>query len=284
MRRNEEDEIEVLGTLLRRREKGKAVWVGLSALCLLLLLGGVVWLGGSSENEELSEEETTETEQPVIVASDTLSRKTSSIVLSVDSINDVKIRMYALHGLSVRLSLDLPDKGDTTLLLVVQAADIRRDNGGIVGDFVLRGERLSRGKRKSGYCAIRDGQVVLGNAVDDDMMEQCIQQKGDFFRQYPLVMNGEIQENRLKGKALRRALARQGGNLYFVESCNHESVYDFSEALVDFGFSEALYLVGGSAYGWWRETDGTVHELGKQDTYISKPNLNYLLFCRTESH
>lgn len=116
------------------------------------------------------------------------------------------------------------------------------------------------------------------------MLDRCVRQKGDFFRQYPLVMNGEIQENQLKGKALRRALARQGGRLYFVASCNRESIYDFAEALADLGFSEALYLVGGSSYGWWREEGKKVHELGRQETEALSLNLNYLVFRRPESH
>lgn len=283
MKRNEEDEIQVLGTSPHKRGNRPAVRLGVLALCLLFLVGGIVWFVGGLE-EDREEEDMQEMEQPVVVPVDPLPRSASSVVLSVDSINDVKMRIYALNGLSAGLSFDLPDKGDTTVFLVVPAADIRRDNGGIVGDFVFRGEQLARGKRKSGYCAILNGQVVLGNAADDEMMERCIRQKGDFFRQYPLVINGEIQENRLKGKALRRALARQGGTLCLVESCNRESVYDFSEALADYGFSEALYLVGGSVYGWWREEGDTVHELGRPDADVPQPNFNYLVFRYPESH
>lgn len=285
MKRNEEDEIQVLGTSLRKRGNGKNVRLGIFALCVVFLVGVVVWFGREPEDGSGMEEERQEMEQPAISSVDSLSQSgASSVVVSVDSINDVQIRIYALNGLSAALSFDMPDKSDTVVFLVVPAADIRRDNGGIVGDFVFRGEQLARGKRKTGYCVVLDGQVALGNAISDEAMERCVRQKGDFFRQYPLVMNGEIQENRLKGKALRRALARQGNDLYFIESCNRESVYDFSEALADIGFSEALYLVGGSSYGWWREDGRTVHELGRQDTDISLPNRNYLVFRRSESH
>lgn len=284
MKRNEEDEIQVLGTSPGKRRKGKTLRLGIIVLCLVLLAGSVVWFVRNSEEGDEMEGQILEMEQQMVAPADSLPRGASSLALSIDSINDVKMRIYALNGLSAGLSFDLPDKGDTTVFLVVPAADIRRDNGGIVGDFVLRGERLARGKRKSGYCAVLDGQVVLGSATDDEVMERCVREKGDFFRQYPLVINGEIQENRLKGKALRRALARQGDNLYFVESCNRESVYDFAEALADFGFSEALYLVGGNTYGWWREDGKSVHELSRQDADIPKPNLNYLVFRRSESH
>lgn len=286
---DEEDKIQVLGTPQHEQDNddsapqhkprgnGRFVRFGMIVLCVMLLLGGLAWFVCDREESEV-EEEIQEIEQPVVVPVDPLPSSAASVVLSVDSINDVKIRIYALNGLSAGLSFDLPDKGDTTVLLAVQAADIRRDNGGIVGDFVLRGERLARGKRKSGYCALLDRKVLLGAATDDEAMERCIRQKGDFFRQYPLVINGEIQENRLKGKALRRALARQGETLCFVESCNRESVYDFAEALADFGFSEALYLVGGNSYGWWRESNNAVHEFGQPITGASYPNLNYIVF------
>lgn len=285
MKRNEEDEIQVLGTSPRKQGNGKTVRFGIFALCVMFLVGALVWFGREPEDGSRAEEERPEMEQSTVVAVDSLPRgDASSIVVSVDSINDVKMRIYALNGLLAGLSFDMPDKSDTTVFLVVPAADIRRDNGEIVGDFVLRGERLARGKRKTGYCAVLDGRVTLGKAADDEMMERCVQQKGDFFRQYALVMDGEIQENRLKGKALRRALAWQGDNLYFVESCNRESIYDFAEALADIGFSKALYLVGGSSYGWWREGGKMVHELGRQDADDSLSNRNYLVFRCSESH
>ena len=225
-----------------------------------------------------------EIEQPAVVPVSFLPDSASSLLFSVDSINDVKMRIYTLNGLTAGLSFDLPDKSDTTVFLVIPAADVRRDNGGIVGDFLLHGKQLARGKRKKGYCAVLDGEVMLGLAIDDEMLEYCMRQRGDFFRQYPLVINGEIQENRLKGKALRRALARQGGNLFFVESCNRESVYDFAEALADYGFSEALYLVGGNSYGWWRKNTHTVCEIGELATDALSLNLNYLIFRNSGSH
>ena len=284
MKRNEEDEIQVLGTSPRKCRSSKKLWIGGLVLCAVFLAGYSVRFLSGVETECAVEEATPEIERLVVSPVDSLSRETPSVALFVDSINDVKMRVYALNGLAAGLSFDMPDQGDTAVFLVVRAADIRRDNGGIVGDFVLQGEQLARGKRKRGYCAVLDGQVALGLATDDKVMEQCVRQKGDFFRQYPLVMNGEIQENRLKGKALRRALAWQAGKLCFVESCNRESIYDFAEALADLGFSEALYLVGGSSYGWWREEDQKVHELGRQETEVVGSRLNYLVFRRPESH
>ncbi len=128
-----------------------------------------------------------------------------------------------------------------------------------------------------------NGEITLGNTINDNIKEHCIARNGDFFRQYALVMNGEIQENRLRGKAIRRALAQQNNDFYIVESVNRESLYDFSEALADMGFTNALYLVGGSSYAWWRESSQTTHELGKSDKN-PLPNTNYLILKGTKSH
>ena len=49
--------------------------------------------------------------------------------------------------------------------LTKQAADIRADNGKIVGAFVLKGDPLSWGLSKRGYCGIIDGKLTVGVAV-----------------------------------------------------------------------------------------------------------------------
>lgn len=162
MKRNEEDEIQVLGTSPRKCRSSKKLWIGGLVLCAVFLAGYSVWFLSGVETECAVEEATPEMERSVVSLVDSLSCETPSVALFVDSINDVKMQIYALNGLSAGLSFDMPDQGDTAVFLVVQAADIRRDNGGIVGDFVLRGEQLARGKRKSGYCAVLGGQVVLG--------------------------------------------------------------------------------------------------------------------------
>lgn len=272
MRRNEEDEIQVLGT--SKPKHGFVRW-GMIAVVSLLIIGSLFfWLFSREEGEP----EHIEMVNPVILQDDTLKMdKQARVEFRLDSINDVVLSIYSLQNMRAEMSLQMPSQSDSTVYFVVWAADIRKDNGQILGDFVLKGKQLSRGKRKTGYCAVLDGKISLGNTINDEIKDYCITHGGDFFRQYPLVMDGEIQENRLKGKAIRRALAQQSNDFYIVESKNRESLYDFSEALADMGFTNALYLVGGSSYGWWRGEDGTVHELG---IYTDKvlPNINYLVF------
>ena len=279
IRDNGEDEIEVLGTTSKRKHDPWK-WLLVLAILAILIVVAILYIkeDPSIPEEEISEEVSEEMVMEVPpLANDSL----PSVVMRKDSINDVVLDIYALHDLEARLSLSLPEKTDTTVRFVLQAADIRKDNKQILGDFVLDGEQLSRGKRKTGYCAIVDGKVTLGNSDSDEMKDHCIERRGDFFRQYPLVMDGEVIINALKGKANRRALARQGDDLYVVMSRNRESLYDFSEALADMGFTDALYLVGGTSYGWCRIGSET-YDLGvrKGNPF---PNANYIVFSDKRS-
>lgn len=269
MKQIEDDEIEVLGTTKKERPKGKW-WI---AVCIALLC--VLFIGYFLyEKEESGQEESVE----IIPEEESNLRipMRPEVVWRADSINDVALNIYALQNLRAELALQMPNPDDTTIYFTLQAADVRRDNQEILGDFVLRGKQLARGKRKTGYCAILDGTISIGNSLNDEVKEYCIRQNGDFFRQYILVLDGEIQENRLKGKAMRRALAQQGKDFYIVTTRNRESLYDFSEALTDMGFTNALYLVGGISYGWYRLED-KVYELGKE-VENPLPNTRYLVF------
>lgn len=277
MRERSEDEIEVLGSARRENDSRKWLWIG-AALLFVLVLGFCVWklffIRPVEEEGTLLEEPA-----PEISVADSTSLagdERPCVTFEKDSINDVVLAIYALHQLKAELSLALPDTSDTSVYFVLQAADIRRDNLQILGDFVLRGKQQARGKRKTGFCAIRNGQITLGNSASDVMKDDCVACQGDFFRQYPLVMEGEVIVNGLKGKALRRALAQRGNDFYIVTTPNRESLYDFSEALADYGFTNALYLVGGISYGWCR-MDARVHELGVRRGK-PLPSHNYLVF------
>jgi hypothetical protein len=146
--------------------------------------------------------------------------------------------------------------------LVFQAADIRADNLEIVGAFVLRGEPLSWGLSKKGYCGIIEDQVTIGVADNSPLFELATEKAGYFFRQYPLVSNGYLVENELKSKSLRRGLCQLEGKTVVVASQTKESLHDFAQALVDIGTSQAIYLVGSAAMGWYRDTQGVGYALG----------------------
>lgn len=192
-------------------------------------------------------------------------------------VNDVPLRIYIPHGARPELYIGLPDPEDSTIIYAVQAADVRRDNGKIIGTFVLRGEPVAWGESKAGFCAIIDGEITLGTAASTSYFEKATETGGDFFRQYSIVHEGHPVENKPKNKAIRRALCEKAGEIFVIESCDRESFHDFTQAVADLGIQEAIYLIGGSAYGW-------VTDMQQQKTTFGTPMrnrkyaINYLLW------
>lgn len=281
MKRNEEDEIQILGTTTPK-SRWKWIIIIISVLVVLLLL--CLFLFRKTVNEQDSDIVKLKEDISRVVQDSALYTEESAVRISKDSINDVPLTIYSLINLKAELMFDLPSKNDSTIFLAVQAADIRRDNKEILGDYVFKGKQLSTGKRKIGYCAIIDGNVSLGVSLNDEVKDYCIANNGYFFRQYALVIDGEVQENQLKGKAIRRALAKQGDDLYIIQSRNRESLYDFSEALADLGISDAIYLVGGDAYIVYRNSeDEQLYEDGDNNK-LDYPTINYIAFKKKNNH
>ena len=198
-------------------------------------------------------------------------------------INDIPLRLYLPHQVSMTLCVGAVDRNDDGILFATQAADVRADNGGIVGAFVLKGEPLAWGQSKTGYCAIIHDTVTVGVAENSPFFEEATKKEGYFFRQFHLVNNGRIAENELKGKNIRRALCDRNKEILIVETLTAESLHDFSQALVDLGVDQAIYLLGGIAYGWSTDAEGQRHEFGNPDPPKKKwENISYLLMRNKE--
>ena len=199
-------------------------------------------------------------------------------------INDIPICIYTPHHAEMTLHLGRLDRQDTTIIYAAQAADVRADNGGIVGAFVLKGEPKAWGLSKKGFCASIDGKVTVGVADNSPLFEQATERGGYFFRQYPLVDKGTPIFNEPKGKAIRRAICDRGGTIFMVETLAKESFYDFAQALADMGIDHAVYLVGSAAYGWAVDREGVAHEFGYDDCYAGRrrmpKNTSYIVWRR----
>ena len=199
-------------------------------------------------------------------------------------INDIPIRMYIPHHAEMTLHLGRINRQDTTIIYAAQAADVRADNGGIVGAFVLKGEPKAWGLSKKGYCASIDGKVTVGVAANSPLFEQATERGGYFFRQYPLVDNGVPVFNEPKGKSIRRGICDMGGTIFLVETLTKESFYDYAQALADMGVDHAIYLVGSTAYGWAVDREGIAHEFGEDDCYAGRrrmpKNTTYIVWRR----
>lgn len=196
-------------------------------------------------------------------------------------INDVPLTIYSLDCElpacpRASLQVGMPDREDTSLLLAVMAADVRADNRGIVGDFVVDGRQLARGEKKEGYCAILDGVPVVGRGGEADL-KRAVDQKGCFFRQYVLVSEGVAMPPKPKGKNHRRALCVMGHRMFVVASGDRESYHDFATALADLGVDDAIALVGSESLLMYRAEGGLLHTIG---TLFEGDNVNYLVWRR----
>lgn len=199
-------------------------------------------------------------------------------------INDIPLRIFIPHNAQATLHKGKLDKADTTIVYVSMAADVRADNGDILGSYVLQGRPLAWGLSKKGYCAIIDNVVTIGVADNSPLFERATETEGYFFRQYPLVKNGALVENRTNTYNYLRALCQIGEETFMVHSHIKVSFHDFAQALVDLGCDNAIYLIGYEAYGWAVDNNGEIHEFGTDgyfdDIVLIPENLNYIVWRR----
>lgn len=250
-------------------------------ICILvwLILAFVVFyvLKGGSRPKHADTEAVVIESAPV---APTVEKNEPATVLVHDTvINDVPLCILTPVNAVPELSLGIPDTTDESLVLGLQAADIRADNGGIVGAFVLKGELLSRGVAKKGFCAILDGKIQLGVAPSTPLFEETTNQDGYFFRQYPLVSNGRMVENKPKNKAVRHALCELEGRVVVVSSLDNESFHDFAQSLVDLGVQNAISLVGADAYGFFRNRESGFSSWGTDvHRWKDAENVNFVVW------
>ena len=193
--------------------------------------------------------------ESVPVAPTIVKSEPATVIVRDTVVNDVPLRIHTPVNAVPELLVGIPDTNDKSVVLCLQAADIRADNKEIVGAFVLKGELLSRGVAKKGFCAILDGKIQLGMAESTPLFEEATSKDGYFFRQYPLVSNGTMVENKPKNKALRHALCELDGQIVTVSSLDKESFHDFAQAVADLGVQNAIALTGGDAYGFRRDQE-----------------------------
>lgn len=197
-------------------------------------------------------------------------------------INDIPLRIYIPHRAEMTLHVGPLNKQDSSIIYAAQAADIRRDNRKIVGAFVLKGKPLAWGLSKKGYCAIIDGQITIGVADNSPLFESATEKEGYFFRQYPLVDNGQLVENNPKNKSIRRSLCDRNGEFMMIESLSTESFHDFAQALVDLRVTNAIYLVGSShSFGWLVDENNIRREFGVESTNLPRYT-SYIVWRRAK--
>lgn len=192
-------------------------------------------------------------------------------------INKEKFTIFKPQNLTPELRVGVETLRDSIPKFVVQAADIRKDNGGIVGAYIYKGNLVSKGQAKAGFCAIINGKPIIGVAETTPYLEEAIENDGFFFRQYPLVMEGQPVNNKLKSSSLRKTLAEINGEIVVIMSHDRMTLNDFSQHLVDLGAKNAIYLVGSSSFGFAIDKEGNKIEFGKEKENPSI-NTNYIIW------
>lgn len=193
-------------------------------------------------------------------------------------VNDVPLKIFNSGNAVPELRVGKIENTDSHVIMAFRAADIREDNGGIVGACINNGQIISKGLSKVGFVAIINGNIKIGAELNSPYFEEAIQSNGSFFRQYALVKDGLLIENNIKGKSIRRAICELDGKTIVIESESRESFHDFSQALIEYGATNAVCLVGGaSTYGFCRQGSGSFEEWGDQEADIQK-NATYIVW------
>ena len=194
-------------------------------------------------------------------------KKVSEVVMTSDSILGVAMDFYAIHGLKASIEFEEPDTADASIFLYSRCADHTAD-GHYLGSLVAEGEEKQSDRSRLGYMGMADGNMVIGINRSDKVKDYVKERGGSFFRQFILVSNGVMPSRfYLRGKVERRAIGSMGDTLYYVATRNKETLYDFADALKEYGFIDAIYITGGTDYCFYRGKDGVRHDIGNPADY-----------------
>ena len=193
------------------------------------------------------------------------------IVLTSDSILGVTLNMYELKNLQAEITLAEPDSTDKSVWMYSRCADHTSD-GKYLGSLVMQGKELASDASRLGYCAMANGNIVLGISRSDKVKDYVMEHGGSFFRQFILVSDGVLPPKfQLHGKVERRALARTSDDhLYYIETRHAETLWDFADALREYGFADAIYITGGKCHSFYRTPDGKPHSIGDETQHPHK--------------
>ncbi|MGN0206442.1 MAG: phosphodiester glycosidase family protein [Muribaculaceae bacterium] len=247
--------------------------VACAAVAIAVVLLALFW--GSDDAAE--SEELTVTQEATAPVDTAIVVKKGYVEITDTIVGDVPLVILTPRDATPQLHIGIDVLQAPDVVMAVQAADFRSDNGGIVGAYVVEGNLVSKGQTKSGFCAIIDGNITIGVADATPFLEKAIESNGYFFRQYPLVVGNQLVENKPKGRSLRKALAEWNGIPVVVLSRSRLTFHDFAQTLVDLGVANAIYLVGSEAFGFAVDSEGNKTEFGKEAP-SSKVSTNYIIW------
>lgn len=201
-------------------------------------------------------------------------RQVPEVIMTNDSILGVGLNFYEIKGLKAEISFTEPDTSDVDVFLYSRCADHTSydpNTNRYLGSLVANGKELESDVSRLGYCAMANNNIVIGIARNEDVKDYVQKQGGSFFRQFILVSDGVLPSRfYLHGKVERRGLGRIGEKLYYIETRNKETMWDFADALREYGFIDAIYITGGTDCCFYRTADGIAHTIGDSSRYEEK--------------
>lgn len=211
---------------------------------------------------------------------------TPEVIKTSDSILGVAMNFYEMKGLRAEITMSEPDTADVSVYLYSRCSDYHKDFS-IISSLVMDGQEVKTvdGKRL-GYFAGADGNYVIGIGRDEDVKKYVKERHGCFFRQFILLSAGVLpRQFYLHGKVERRGIGRMPDDrLYYIETRHAETMWDFADALREYGFVDAIYITGGYDYGYYRTADGERHHIGDPARYPHKypGQIPWLVFRKIE--
>ena len=208
----------------------------------------------------------------------------SEVVHTSDSLLGVAIDLYEMRGVQAEIWMHEPDTTDQSVYLYSRCADHHKDFS-IIGSMVIDGHEIETAESdRKGYFAASPNNHVIGIARDEQVKDYVKTCGGCFFRQYILLSDRTLPKTfYLHGKVERRALARTANDrLYYVASRYKETMWDFADALREYGFVDAIYITGGYDYCFYRSADGVRHDISEPNRYPHKHpgKIPWLVFRR----
>ncbi|MBR5060802.1 MAG: hypothetical protein IKX24_01510 [Prevotella sp.] len=258
---------------------GLSMLLGLLALMFLALFAYKRW----AYYHHIGVPITTSPQENIDKLKQPIREETAEVVLTHDSILGVALDLYAIHGLRASIEFEEPDTTDHSVFLYCRSADHTPD-GKYLGSLVAEGKELQSDRTRLGYMAMADGRMVIGISRSEKVKGYVMERGGSFFRQFILVSGGVIPPRfYLHGKVERRAIGRMGNTLYYIATRHKETLWDFADAIREYGFIDAIYITGGNNHHFYRTLDGTPHDIGnvKVDTLRKNTDIiPWLIFRR----
>ncbi len=191
------------------------------------------------------------------------------VIMTSDSILGVGLNFYELRGLQGAIEFKKPTVADSSVYLFTRCADYSVDHK-YLGSLVAEGKEFQSDRSRLGYMGMADGNMVIGIARSDAVKDYVKERGGSFFRQFILVSDGVLPPKfHLHGKVERRAIGRKGDALYYIATRHKETMWDFADALREYGFIDAIYITGGDILNFYRDRDKQAHAIGNSDITLT---------------